>query len=296
MSINQLGELEEAVNLVDASAEPQTVYLPPVTPTQSYRVTYTKVDATANAVTVVPGGDGSTIDGDASLILEAQSDSASFSRGAGDANWTVTSNTSRTDVSTHASATEVHGATGAIVGVDDLPDLLDALLPTHLPPLLPDAIETSGEDAPIPSMQLEAIVDDLGNRIVEFGRGAATPVNRFIIRNSGTGAAMELQADGTDTDIDIAFTPKGAGNVVANTGQILEGSTLVALNSGATIADAANTGAAIPANSVEIVAPTTAEFNALLAQLRTLVTSHNANVTKINAIIAAAETGRLLTP
>lgn len=296
MSITQLGELVEAVNLVDASDAAVTVYLPPVTPTESYRVTYTKVDATANAVTIETGGDGSTIDGDASLILEAQSDSASFSRGAGDANWTVTSNTSRTDVSTHASATEVHGASGDVIGEDDLPALVLALLPVQLPGLLPDAIEESGETEAIPTMQLEAIIDDLGNDIVEFGRGAATPVNRFIIRNSGAGGAMELQADGTDTDIDIQLSPKGAGNVDVGSGKLQEGGTDVALSSGATIADAANTGAAIPADSVELVAPTTAEFNALLAQLRTLVTSHNANVTKINAIIAAAETGRLLTP
>lgn len=111
------------------------------------------------------------------------------------------------------------------------------------------------------------INDPLGHKVVSFPPAGGTPVNFAYISNSGTGDAVEVGALGTDPNIDYQIAPKG-------TGKVTELGTPVALSSGATIADAAA--------SVELVSPTVAEFNAL--------------VTKFNLLLAAAETGRLLTP
>jgi hypothetical protein len=111
------------------------------------------------------------------------------------------------------------------------------------------------------------INDPLGHKVLSFPPSPGTPVNFAYTSNSRTGDPVEVGALGTDSDIDYNIVPNGAGVVT-------EKGTTIALSSGATIADAAA--------SVQVVSPTVAEFNAL--------------VTKFNLLLAAAETGRLLTP
>lgn len=49
-----------------------------------------------------------------------------------------------------------------------------------------------------------------GNAIVNF-QGSSTAVNRFAIVGAATGSGPQIQTAGADTDIDLVFTPKGAG-------------------------------------------------------------------------------------
>jgi hypothetical protein len=48
-------------------------------------------------------------------------------------------------------------------------------------------------------------------------RASTTPVNRLEIQNTDTGVPLPISAVGTDTDISIGITPKGAGTVNLNT-------------------------------------------------------------------------------
>jgi hypothetical protein len=51
---------------------------------------------------------------------------------------------------------------------------------------------------------------------------AGTIVNYATATGSATGAAPVFSVAGSDTNIDLALTPKGTGNVVATTGQIYQ--------------------------------------------------------------------------
>lgn len=62
----------------------------------------------------------------------------------------------------------------------------------------------------------------LGNKLVELGNAngthlkagstTATIVNHLLAQGSATGASLVLTGEGADTDITIAFAPKGAGD------------------------------------------------------------------------------------
>jgi len=56
------------------------------------------------------------------------------------------------------------------------------------------------------------IEDSNDNELLDFGE-TADAINFFKMVNSATGNAIDLQAQGDDTDINIALTPKGAGRV-----------------------------------------------------------------------------------
>lgn len=55
---------------------------------------------------------------------------------------------------------------------------------------------------------------------------ATSAVNGFIMRQSATGSPVAIEATGSDTDIDILFTPKGAGRVRFGTHAALAGETV----------------------------------------------------------------------
>jgi hypothetical protein len=57
------------------------------------------------------------------------------------------------------------------------------------------------------------IVDTNGNEVLSFDY-VASAVNEITVKNAATGSGPEIQAIGSDTDIDIELVPKGAGTVL----------------------------------------------------------------------------------
>ena len=51
------------------------------------------------------------------------------------------------------------------------------------------------------------------NLVAQF-QGVASAVNQFVFTNAATGNGVEIEAVGTDTNIDIVLTPKGSGEVI----------------------------------------------------------------------------------
>lgn len=60
------------------------------------------------------------------------------------------------------------------------------------------------------NMNGRSILDTSGNELITFTE-TASAVNQVSIVNSATGNAVEVQATGDDTNIDLKATPKGAG-------------------------------------------------------------------------------------
>jgi len=177
--------------IVDATDGNQTETVPLATDAQSNgwplyeQVTVTKKDASANTVTVqdaTPTSIG---------VLETEGDSMTiFCDGAA---WRIISNTSSTDVSTHAALTTAHGSTGAVAGDTDVSGALVAPRITE--------IHTTG-------------VQDV--KVITFSPGAATAVNFWNLAGSGASDPITLSADGTGANLDIELTPKGTGRITEN--------------------------------------------------------------------------------
>lgn len=55
------------------------------------------------------------------------------------------------------------------------------------------------------------IVDATGNTVLNFATGGASSVNHISVANNTTGNAPGLIANGTDANVDLELTPKGAG-------------------------------------------------------------------------------------
>lgn len=65
------------------------------------------------------------------------------------------------------------------------------------------------------------ILDPAGKQIIAL-LPVSNPVNYMTVRNSATGVAVRLLAQGTDTDIDLRLDAKGAGKVrVGATAEVL---------------------------------------------------------------------------
>jgi hypothetical protein len=92
-------------------------------------------------------------------------------------------------------------------------------------------ISSQGSDTNIPL----TLVSKGNNGIVFQTRGGGTPrislqlsdsgsasVNFFQMQSNIAGASPNISVLGADTNIDLALTPKGEGNVVARTGQIYQ--------------------------------------------------------------------------
>ena len=71
------------------------------------------------------------------------------------------------------------------------------------------------------------ILDSNGNELITF-TATATAVNEFTIANAATGGSPTISATGTDTNVDITITPKGAGSLT------ISGTRAVRIPSGAT--------------------------------------------------------------
>ncbi len=59
------------------------------------------------------------------------------------------------------------------------------------------------------------ILDSNGNQLLTFTT-TASAVNELTLVNAATGNAVELQATGDDTDVDVRFVPKGTGTFFGN--------------------------------------------------------------------------------
>lgn len=60
-----------------------------------------------------------------------------------------------------------------------------------------------------------AIRDSSDNELVKFSK-TASAVNEITVKNAATGNAPEIQATGSDTNIDLKLVPKGTGRVIIN--------------------------------------------------------------------------------
>lgn len=70
------------------------------------------------------------------------------------------------------------------------------------------------------------LVDSNGNESIIL-TATASAVNEFTVVNAATGNNPQLKASGGDTNIDVALTPKGSGNVDITSGGIELGGNLV---------------------------------------------------------------------
>lgn len=232
---------------VDATDAPETVTIPNYSTVQSNgwpeyeRVTVSKSDDSANTVTI------QDVDTNVLGELENQDDSMTLFWDA--AGWRIESNATATDagivaanLASHVAETaDVHGADGDVMG------------------------ETTVDAKDVAALAgIEEILDPFGHVVAEFTPGGALAVNKLRFTNAQTGADVEMTADGSDTDVGITFNAKGAGEFDF-IGPLKENDALVALAS-ATEVDA-------PADSVEVVSPTVAEFNALVAVVADLRTA-----------------------
>jgi hypothetical protein len=248
LTFPETSRFPKATNVVDATAGAETIYVSPAAETvPGTEVTVVKSDASANAVTVAESGASSL------AVLEAQNDATTVV--CDGAAWAIKSNSSSSDVSTHAALTEAHGAAGVVQGADDLASSL--------------AFAAAGQ---IPDISIDEIMDSFGNPIMQFAAGGAVAVNKWIVTNSIAASPIELGADGTDTDIDIVINAKGAGVMDVVAAELRENATAVALSTADIVDDADD--------SVEVVSPTVAEFNALVAV--------------VNDLLAACRTARVL--
>jgi len=62
----------------------------------------------------------------------------------------------------------------------------------------------------VTSMKIVTVLDTNGNELLKFTT-TASAVNELTIVNAATANAVEVQASGGDTDIDVKFVPKGTG-------------------------------------------------------------------------------------
>ncbi len=129
----------------------------------------------------------------------------------------LNSKASSTDLSTHASSTETHGATGAVVGTTNTQDLSNKTL------IAPEIDTING-----------TLYD---NPVIEILEGASAAVNYVAVQNAQTGSNPQVLAKGSDSNVTLTLGAKGLGGIKFSSGNGSNGEMLILSNSSATPAN-----------------------------------------------------------
>lgn len=247
----------KSTHVADCTLGPETLTLG-LSADQPLGTSFTaiKTDVSANAFTV------QDVDGNPIAILEAQNDAATMVW-VGTA-YSVESNASSSDVSSHAALSIAHGSEGEVQGATEVDTKVAAGVTSAVSTSAAAEAAVRATGATYNNPIINWIRDPGGaagqhQKVLQFAAGAATPVNYFGMANSGTGGPAVLSTDGTDTDVGISLEMKGAGNFeLSGAGKFVENGANVAINSNSAQAD----------STAILLATLVNDFNALLDKLR----------------------------
>lgn len=137
---------------------------------------------------------------------------------------TVASGTSVTNVS-HVNGTNRNYTAGTTTRVyipvseERENRLVDGILQSHAQDGTIDAQSVANFQDHIDVVDGKAIRDGNNNELLKFSQ-TASAVNELTVKNAATGNAPQLQATGSDSNIDAAVVPKGTGAVTNGTQKI----------------------------------------------------------------------------
>lgn len=275
MAINEFTALGEgatpgtsADNWVDATGNVEML-LPPITAMYGQSIRYTKSDATAGTLTVIPcEATGVTINGDADYVISTQFESAEFVALDDAVDWAVIITTGDAaavagDLATHEADTTTHGTTGAIVGTTDTQDLTNKTInkititapATGATLTIPDGVTFTGPGASGTAATLTGTETLTNKKLVQLivaaaADGAIAIQSGIVPITKASAGAFSVAAPSSQDGTRITFMSTTAfAHVITFTGATLQNG-VTANSTTATLPNVAGASLTVIANGV----------------------------------------------